>query len=184
MNVPGLLINLLKNRNVMETSTNSQIYPKKLGSVLELRKTNAQLIENNAYLKEQNKALELLISKYLKKNLTAYNYDNVDTAACEFFDITMEELFSSSRKREIVSARHSCMYVIKMNTSQTLKAIGLHYSGRDHSTVINACEAIEKYMDARDRISEAFMLLFLPFELFLQELDNFLKKNIELNSKL
>ncbi|MEM7186721.1 MAG: helix-turn-helix domain-containing protein, partial [Bacteroidota bacterium] len=34
--------------------------------------------------------------------------------------------------------RHAAMYLAKEFTQQSLKSIGLHFAGRDHSTVIHA----------------------------------------------
>jgi chromosomal replication initiator protein len=36
------------------------------------------------------------------------------------------------------------MYLSKEMTNASLKTIGLHFGGRDHSTVIHACTSIEK----------------------------------------
>ena len=36
------------------------------------------------------------------------------------------------------------MYLSKELTKSSLKTIGLHFGGRDHSTVIHACNSIEK----------------------------------------
>ena len=41
------------------------------------------------------------------------------------------------------------MYLSKEMTKSSLKTIGLHFGGRDHSTVIHACTSIE-----RSRISD------------------------------
>ncbi len=37
------------------------------------------------------------------------------------------------------------MFLSKELTLSSLKTIGLHFGGRDHSTVIHACNAIEDY---------------------------------------
>jgi chromosomal replication initiator protein len=38
------------------------------------------------------------------------------------------------------------MYLSKELTKSSLKTIGLHFGGRDHSTVIHACTTIEEYI--------------------------------------
>jgi chromosomal replication initiator protein len=37
------------------------------------------------------------------------------------------------------------MFLSKELTLSSLKTIGLHFGGRDHSTVIHACNAIDSY---------------------------------------
>ncbi len=58
-------------------------------------------------------------------------------------------IFVSSAKgknqmQEVVEARQIAMYLSKKFTKSSLKTIGLHFGGRDHSTVIHAITAIEE----------------------------------------
>jgi chromosomal replication initiator protein len=60
------------------------------------------------------------------------------------------------------------MYFAKEYTKASLKTIGLHFGGRDHSTVIHACSSIEA--EIKDDIQ-------------LAELVSKLKNKIELHYK-
>ena len=51
-----------------------------------------------------------------------------------------------TRKQEIVNARQIAMYLTKELTNSSLKTIGLHFGGRDHSTVIHAYQTVEDSM--------------------------------------
>jgi chromosomal replication initiator protein len=51
---------------------------------------------------------------------------------------------AKTRKKDIVRARQAAMYLSKKLTSHSLVTIGLHFGGRDHSTVIHALENVEK----------------------------------------
>ena len=55
-------------------------------------------------------------------------------------------LRAKTRKQEIVNARQIAMYVAKELTNCSLKTIGLHFGGRDHSTVIHAYQTVEDQM--------------------------------------
>lgn len=68
------------------------------------------------------------------------------------FDIPLAQLSSRSRTRAVVTARHVAMYLAKEMTTLSLKSIGLRFGGRDHSTVIHACNALDDRMD----VDEAF----------------------------
>jgi chromosomal replication initiator protein len=50
------------------------------------------------------------------------------------------------------------MYLAKNMTKNSLKAIGNNFGGRDHSTVIHACKAVEDLMDTdmvfKDTVSD------------------------------
>ena len=41
------------------------------------------------------------------------------------------------------SSKQIAMYLSKEMTNSSLKTIGLHFGGRDHSTVVHACNSIE-----------------------------------------
>jgi chromosomal replication initiator protein len=63
---------------------------------------------------------------------------DIQNAACELFGITAEELLSSSRATRVAWPRQVAMYLARELTSESLPAIGRHFGGRDHSTVLHA----------------------------------------------
>ncbi len=71
------------------------------------------------------------------------NIDQIQRTVCEFFDIPEDLLRAKTRKQEVVNARQVAMYLSKELTNSSLKTIGLHFGGRDHSTVIHSCQAIQ-----------------------------------------
>ncbi len=58
--------------------------------------------------------------------------------------VAENKIRDKTRKKEIVLARQVAMYLSKGLTKSSLKTIGLHFGGRDHSTVIHSCTSIEK----------------------------------------
>jgi chromosomal replication initiator protein len=69
--------------------------------------------------------------------------DQIQRTVCEFFDIPEDLLRAKTRKQEIVIARQVAMFLAKDLTNASLKTIGLHFGGRDHSTVIHAYQGVE-----------------------------------------
>jgi chromosomal replication initiator protein len=69
-----------------------------------------------------------------------------DTVA-EAYGLTVEQLIGKSRKRPIVDGRHVAMHFCKQMTALSLEAIGRRFGGRDHSTVIHACRAVQARLD-------------------------------------
>lgn len=65
----------------------------------------------------------------------------------EAYGMTIEAIIGKSRKRPIVDARHVAMHFCKQMTSLSLEAIGRRFGGRDHSTVIHACRAVQARID-------------------------------------
>ena len=63
---------------------------------------------------------------------------------CDYLGVAENKIRDKTRKKEIVLARQIAMYLSKELTKSSLKTIGLHFGGRDHSTVIHACSSIEQ----------------------------------------
>jgi chromosomal replication initiator protein len=72
--------------------------------------------------------------------------ETIQKTVCEYFSIPDDLLRAKTRKQEIVNARQIAMYLIKELTNASLKTIGLHFGGRDHSTVIHAYQSVEDQM--------------------------------------
>lgn len=70
--------------------------------------------------------------------------DNITKTVCSVLNIDENKLRDKTRKKEIVLARQLAMFFSKELTKSSLKTIGLHFGGRDHSTVIHACNSIEQ----------------------------------------
>ena len=62
-------------------------------------------------------------------------------------------------KREIVQARQITMYLAKAFTKNSLKTIGEHFGGRDHTTVIHSCQTVKDLMDTDSLFRENVMEL-------------------------
>ena len=70
--------------------------------------------------------------------------ENITNIVCEVLNVAENKIRDKTRKKEVVMARQIAMYLSKELTKSSLKTIGLHFGGRDHSTVIHACTTIEE----------------------------------------
>jgi chromosomal replication initiator protein len=71
--------------------------------------------------------------------------ETITKVVCEHLDVAENKIRDKTRKKEIVLARQIAMFFAKELTLSSLKTIGLHFGGRDHSTVIHACNSVEEY---------------------------------------
>jgi chromosomal replication initiator protein len=62
----------------------------------------------------------------------------IQTAACNHFGLSTDELLSSARTKRIAWPRQVAMYLSRELTEESLPAIGRHFGGRDHTTVLHA----------------------------------------------
>jgi len=79
-----------------------------------------------------------------QKKLANISIDNITRVVCNEFGVDENKVREKNRKKEVVLARQVAMYLSKKLTKSSLKTIGLHFGGRDHSTVIHAYNNIEK----------------------------------------
>ncbi|MGD0337328.1 MAG: chromosomal replication initiator protein DnaA [Bacteroidota bacterium] len=77
---------------------------------------------------------------------THISIEEIQRVVCEYYDIAEDLIRAKTRKQEIVNARQIAMYLSKELTNSSLKTIGLHFGGRDHSTVIHAYQTVEDQM--------------------------------------
>ena len=67
--------------------------------------------------------------------------------------IKQKDIVGISRKMEIAEARQISIYLCREILGTPLVSIGMHFGGRDHSTVLHACRVIEKRTKKDERIS-------------------------------
>lgn len=68
--------------------------------------------------------------------------ESIQKIVGEHLSVEVELMKAKTRKRDIVQARQIAMYFAKEMTRHSLKSIGLHFGGRDHSTVIHALQTV------------------------------------------
>jgi chromosomal replication initiator protein len=88
-----------------------------------------------------------VIKNFIKDIETEVGIDFIQKAVSEYFSIQLEDLKAKTRKKEIVIARQVAMYFSKEFTNHSLKSIGYHFGGRDHSTVIHAVQTVNDMIE-------------------------------------
>lgn len=88
-----------------------------------------------------------MLKNFIKNASKEISMDYIQKLVCEYFEVPIEMVKSQTRKREIVQARQISMYLAKSHTKTSLKSIGAFFGGRDHSTVIYACQTVEDLID-------------------------------------
>jgi chromosomal replication initiator protein len=68
------------------------------------------------------------------------------------FGITTEKLMGRDRSREAALPRQVVMYLLRQEANVSLPQIGEALGGRDHTTVIYACEKVADLIERDDRL--------------------------------
>jgi len=90
--------------------------------------------------------------------------DTIQEVVADFFEITVADLKSKSRKKAFVYPRQMAMYFAKEYTDLPLKSIGYHFGGRDHSTVIHSIQSINMLMTSNTDVDNTIHKLRSNFQ--------------------
>jgi chromosomal replication initiator protein len=101
-------------------------------------------------------ALSDLAANNRRKQITPARV--VETVA-SFYSMDTDELKTKSRSREVVVPRQIAMYIIREETDTSLTDIGAAFGNRDHTTVMHACEKIEKAKETDNQIRQAVLAI-------------------------
>jgi chromosomal replication initiator protein len=95
-------------------------------------------------------ALKDIISPHRPKQVTI---DTIKHVVAEHYNIRMQDFEVRNRTRSVSFPRQIAMYLCRELTDSSLPKIGEEFGGRDHTTVIHACDKIAE--DMRNDLSFA-----------------------------
>jgi chromosomal replication initiator protein len=72
----------------------------------------------------------------------AVSVKNVIARIADFYNIDEGSMYAKTRRREVVKPRQIVMYILREDFHLSYPAIGSVFGGRDHTTVIHACEKV------------------------------------------
>lgn len=113
-----------------------------------IRELEGALIKLLAHSSLTGTDITLEVAKQVLKDFTRIqksdlSVEKIQSITADFFNIPDDLLRAKTRKKEVATARHVAMYLATKLTPNSLKTIGLHFGGRDHSTVIHATHTVE-----------------------------------------
>lgn len=86
--------------------------------------------------------------------------ENIQKVVAEYYRLPLRDLTGKSRVRKIARARQLAMLLSRELTAKSYPEIGRAFEGRDHSTVIHACETIEKQKQIEPNLLEDYNILY------------------------
>src|SRR5699024_8232630 len=124
-----------------------------------IRELEGALIRIVAYSSLTNKEVTVELAEEALKDIIANNkpkeitVDLIKKIITEHYDIKLEDFNSKKRTRAIAFPRQIAMYLTRELTDLSLPKIGDEFGGRDHTTVIHACDKISKEMEESEDFS-------------------------------
>jgi len=90
----------------------------------------------------EKKIIDIDIAKEALKDIVSPNSpsritpENIISVVCDHYNVTIEDIKSSKRNKELVHPRQMIMYLCRSMTNATYKEIASILGGRDHSTIM------------------------------------------------
>jgi len=128
-----------------------------------IRELEGSLIRILAYASLKKVPVELEMAKKVLADAVSTHrkevtIENIQKKTSDHFNINVEMMKAKKKTSNIALARQVAMYLSRSLTNNSLKFIGSAFGGRDHSTVIHACDLISKKMSGdptlRDKIDK------------------------------
>ena len=118
-----------------------------------VRDLEAALMRLIAYAELVNKEITLEIAQQqLKDTFSTQKQGNISIetiqrVVADYFNMSQSDLKGKRRNKAIVLPRQIAMYIVRDMTEYSTTEIGLEFGGRDHTTVMHACQRIEIHMN-------------------------------------
>ena len=116
-----------------------------------IREIEGAIIKIIGYAALLNKPIDLSISKdaltdTLEREKTTITIEDTQNVIIKHFRVKLSDLQSKRRSKAIAGPRQVGMYLARKLTDYSLEEIGGYFGGRDHTTVLHACDKIEKQL--------------------------------------
>lgn len=123
-----------------------------------IRELEGTLIRVTAFANLNRQQVDLALVQTVLKDLITLDEDNVIAPVdiinhtAEYFKLTVDDLYGSSRSQAVATARQIAMYLCREMTNLSLPKIGQLFGNRDHTTVMYANKKITELMKERRSI--------------------------------
>ena len=117
-----------------------------------IRELEGAFVRVVAYANLNNTQVNLQIAEEALKDIIStprnrpVTIENIQITVAKHFGIKVSDMKSKRRTRNITFPRQIAMYLSRELTDSSLPEVGSEFGGRDHTTVIHACDKIQSEM--------------------------------------
>ena len=125
-----------------------------------IRELESTIIRILAHSSLTNREIDMAMVKQAVKDrlgkqfISELTIEDIIGRVSEATNLTEEVLISASRKKPLVEARQVAIYLCREIIGTPLVELGLHFGGRDHTTILHACRTIAKRKKKEPRIKQ------------------------------
>ena len=131
-----------------------------------VRELEGTLLRLTVYADSQRRPLDIEVARsalgaQLPKDraMRQTSVEDVQRAACEYFQIGIKELMSDRRHRNVSLPRMIAMYVCRERLQLSYPMIGARFGNKDHTTVMNAHRKITGLAETDERVQRAIEVI-------------------------
>ncbi len=124
-------------------------------NVRELEGALNKIIANHQF---RNTPISLEGTKSLLNSFTAspqgkrvLNSKTIIDAVINYYDLHLEDILGKSREQKLAFPRQVLMYLLREELKISFPSIGKEIGGRDHTTVMHACDKIKKELESTEK---------------------------------
>jgi len=121
---------------------------KRVMAAYALKKTTPTIANIKKLIEDTNQTPKIII-----------NYKTIIKTVAEFFDLQEKDLANKSRKQEIVQPRQIAMYLMRQELKSSFPFIGSKFGGRDHTTVMYACQKVTRQILEQEDIRQEIAMI-------------------------
>lgn len=92
------------------------------------------------------------VIKSTTKPKRSVSVKNIIAKIADFYGVEEASMYARTRRREIVKPRQVIMYILREDFNLSYPAIGNVFGGKDHTTVIHACEKIKGNLEEDEEL--------------------------------
>lgn len=125
-----------------------------------IRELEGALLRVMAYANLNQQEIDIEISQRALKNILSGNHKKILTipiiqkTVAKFYNLKIDDFKSRRRTQNIAFPRQIAMYLCRELTDSSLPSIGQEFGGRDHTTVMHACDKIKNCIEDDGRTDD------------------------------
>lgn len=94
------------------------------------------------------KLVQEVLGRYLsEKKRSELSPDSIQRVVAKAFNVDMGDLIGQKRVKDLVTARHIAIHLCRELTDCTLPSLGKAFGGRNHATILHACNHAKTLLD-------------------------------------
>ncbi len=107
------------------------------------------------HLEPSEEVVKKILEKFMSQpSQKTVNAGRIIKTTAAYYNIDVDQLTGDKRTKELVYPRQVAMYLLRHEMSLSFPVIGKEIGGRDHTTVMHACEKIEKELSKNEQARE------------------------------